>query len=358
VNITRHEHPASPSDPGFALVEAEAALWRGVVVDMFGDEDLADGPLARWSEGSRPSYFQHVRYAARTDDGRVVGVGTLELPQRDNPHRAGMSIVVDPAFRNAGVGTSLHAAMLGEARRGGRRTFEAFTWEPLEPTGPRRLSGVEGDGVIDPDGEPAAFLLGLGYRLVQVETLSVLDLPAQADLDRDVAEARAVVPEEYSLVQWRGVTPAEWRSDMAELQVAMSTDVPMGDADAEPSVVDPERVRSADESFLAGGRDLLFTAARHDPTGRLVAFTRLVHEQGRPVADQWETLVVQAHRGHGLGLLTKTANHAAVPEAWPDVRRLITGNASENRWMLAINRRLGYRPVAACGWFEHRLETP
>ncbi|WP_158522458.1 hypothetical protein [Tessaracoccus aquimaris] len=50
----------------------------------------------------------------------------------------------------------------------------------------------------------------------------------------------------------------------------------------------------------------------------------------------------------------KTANHAAIRGAWPEVATLVTGNASENRWMLAINRRLGYRPIAASGWFERR----
>jgi hypothetical protein len=29
----------------------------------------------------------------------------------------------------------------------------------------------------------------------------------------------------------------------------------------------------------------------------------------------------------------------------PDVRRVATGNATLNRWMNAVNERLGYRPV-------------
>ncbi|WP_269451920.1 hypothetical protein [Tessaracoccus coleopterorum] len=36
------------------------------------------------------------------------------------------------------------------------------------------------------------------------------------------------------------------------------------------------------------------------------------------------------------------------------MQRLVTGNASENVWMLAINRRLGYRPIAASGWYTRR----
>lgn len=354
MNITRHEHPPTPDHPDFAVIEAETRLWRGVVVDMFGDDDLNSGALARWSEGIRPQYSRNIRYVARSSDGTPIGVGLLELSQRDNLHKAGLSIVVAPEARRHGAGSALHAALLAEARTHGRRTIETFTWEHLEPKGARRLTGVDGDGAIDPDGAAASFLLGLGYRLVQVETLSALDLPDPETLENQAAAARAAVPPEYSLVQWRGATPPEWRDDMALLHVAMSTDVPMGDADMEPAVVDAERVRTGDESFMAGGRDLLFAAARHDPSGRLVGFTRLVREEGHRAADQWETLVLREHRGHGLGMSIKTANHAAVRAAWPGVRRLITGNASENRWMLAINRELGYRPIAASGWFELR----
>ena len=48
----------------------------------------------------------------------------------------------------------------------------------------------------------------------------------------------------------------------------------------------------------------------------------------------------------------KTASHAALRRHWPATARVITGNASENQWMLAINRRLGFRPIAASGLFQ------
>ena len=68
-----------------------------------------------------------------------------------------------------------------------------------------------------------------------------------------------------------------------------------------------------------------------------------------------DTMTHPDHRGRGLGWFAKTHSHASVRAQWPLAGRLITGNASENDYMLAINRRLGYRPIAASGWFEHRM---
>lgn len=356
MRITRHEQPDSPEDPGYGVIEFEARLWRDVVLGILGDDDLSTGARVRWAEGTRPGYSRHVRFVACDDDGQPLGAGLLQLPERDNRHLADVSVVVDPGARRRGVGAVIHDALLSAAQAEGRRTVHSFTWEPLVPTGERRLSGAHGDGAIDPEEPSARFLLRRGYRLLQVETMSALDLPGQDRLDADAVAARDSTPAEYETVQWRGVTPAHLRADLAHLMVAMSTDVPVGGADVEPSAVDEERVRTGDERFLDGGMDLLFTAVRHLPSGRLVAFTRLVREAGRDVAGQWETLVLREHRGHGLGWFAKTHNHAVVRSAWPDLRRLITGNASENQYMLAINRRLGYRPIAASGWFELRMD--
>lgn len=354
MQITRVDVPAAPEDPTFWIYEVDTRLWAGVVRDLFGDDDLTHSARRRWAEGTRPTYTRPVPFAALDDDGVPLGVAFLDLPQRDNRHVGFLSLIVEPAHRGRGVGTALFNAAVAEARADGRDTIQAWTWEPARPGGTRRLSAAEGDGAIDPDAPPAAFLLGQGFRLVQVETISALTLPEQGLLDGDAAAARAGTSREYDLVQWTEFTPPQWRDDLAELMVAMSTDVPTGDAALEPEVVDAARVLDGEQALARGGCASLHTAVRHVSSGRLVGFTRLIHEEGRPVVDQWETLILRQHRGKGLGWFAKTHSHAAVRAHWPEARRLITGNASENRFMLAINRRLGYRPVAASGWFELR----
>ncbi|NHB85830.1 hypothetical protein G7085_18100 [Tessaracoccus sp. HDW20] len=60
----------------------------------------------------------------------------------------------------------------------------------------------------------------------------------------------------------------------------MSTDIPTGEADLRPEVVDADRIRSGDRTRRQGGLDELVTAIEH--TGRLVGFSRVVHDPTRP----------------------------------------------------------------------------
>ena len=60
-------------------------------------------------------------------------------------------------------------------------------------------------------------------------------------------------------------------------------------------------------------------------------------------AHQGITAVLPAHRGHRLGLLTKTEMLYLLITRAPEVRRILTRNAGVNEHMVAINEQLGYQ---------------
>jgi hypothetical protein len=64
--------------------------------------------------------------------------------------------------------------------------------------------------------------------------------------------------------------------------------------------------------------------------------------------------VAAEHRGHRLGLLLKVANLDQLRRFLPEVRYLNTWNADVNAHMVAINERLGFRPME--GWSEWQLD--
>jgi hypothetical protein len=71
-----------------------------------------------------------------------------------------------------------------------------------------------------------------------------------------------------------------------------------------------------------------------------------VQEQRPTVADQHDTAVTRAHRGHRLGMLLKAGMLLWLAEAEPQLETVDTWNAESNDHMISVNEALGYRVVA------------
>ena len=57
----------------------------------------------------------------------------------------------------------------------------------------------------------------------------------------------------------------------------------------------------------------------------------------------YDTAVVPAHRGHGLGLALKAAMVDWLQQEHAPVREIETNNAEDNAHMLRVNEELGFR---------------
>ena len=113
-------------------------------------------------------------------------------------------------------------------------------------------------------------------------------------------------------------------------------------------------VREEEQRWIEAGEPALVAAAVHEATGEVVAYTVLLVAQASKKVEQWDTLVVPAHRGHRLGLAVKLANLDALARVAPGVERILTWNAAENGPMRSINDALGFEPWALNGnWQKH-----
>lgn len=69
------------------------------------------------------------------------------------------------------------------------------------------------------------------------------------------------------------------------------------------------------------------------------------------VVHQEDTLVLDEHRGHRLGMWLKASNLRRAADSWTDAERIYTWNAEENSFMLEVNVALGFRPSGrTAGW--------
>jgi GNAT superfamily N-acetyltransferase len=93
-----------------------------------------------------------------------------------------------------------------------------------------------------------------------------------------------------------------------------------------------------------------------DPDGRVVAQSTLALSLAHSrTVFQWGTFVHREHRGHRLGLATKAVNLRAVQTARDDLALVVTQNGETNDHMVAINERMGFRPIEVCAELVKRL---
>lgn len=359
--------PASLDAPDAWLLIGANRVSTAGTVDVWGSTDLADSARADLAQLRDTDAERTVRLvavaegdAAPSDDpaGSVIGQARLTLPHRDNRHSAFVTVDVLAQHRRHGIGSALLDAATRLARADGRSLLMTSTGDRVEPpAGPNALESPAGAGRVDLHNPAVAWLHRTGWTLGQVERHSVLDLPLDpASVRAHSAEAAAAAGAEYRLHSWGTEVPDRWLEEYAGLLAQMSTDAPLGEVDRRPEAWDGSRVRAQERMLRDAGYELLVTAAEHVPTGRLAAFTNFwVPGHTGEFVHQGDTLVVAAHRGHRLGMLVKTANLARLSEQRPAVRRVGTWNAQENRWMLAINVALGFRPAGVGGAWQRSL---
>lgn len=269
-----------------------------------------------------------------TVDGQPVGYCAATLHHVDNRDVLGCELVVHPDHRGRGYGTALLAHLVELARKSG--CTRLLTEMPM-------------------DGPGAPWARSRGTRPVSELMHRRLDLnTVDSDAhDALLAQARSHASD-YTLLQWTSPLPNDHLAGCAVLEGKMSTDPPMDDLRWEPEVYDAERMRRRNDMIVARGLHQYTSAARHDATGELVGMATLTRLATLPEhVDQWETIVLEEHRGHRLGLLLKIENLRFAQRAEAQLRFVHTVNADSNEAMLRVNLALGFQPVRA--WAEWEL---
>jgi GNAT superfamily N-acetyltransferase len=300
-----------------------------------------------WSEHELATMFRmpvsdvrrHI-FAAHAGD-RMVGAGTMMVPLLDNLDKAFHWIDVLPESRRRGVGTALDEYARELAHREGRTTM--ITEAKVPPD--------------ERDRHPyRRFAEARGYSLANVEVGRALDLPvAEQALDAWAAEA-APHHADYEIVTFDGMVPDELIDSFCELLGLLALEAPTGDLDFEEEVVTVESLREREKVLKEQGRTV-YTTLAVDGSGRAVADSVLAVSEGDPEnVYQWATLVHREHRGHRLGLAVKVQNLRTMQAAHPERRRIWTQNGEVNAIMVAINEKLGFKPVELVLEFQRKSD--
>lgn len=206
--------------------------------------------------------------------------------------------------------------------------------------GDARVHGVGGE-----------FATAVGARSTQVEVGSVLDVTTT---DIATLEDLAVPDPAYALVEWQGRCPEELLDQIARVRMAMN-DAPKGDEPRDVWMWDAHRESDREARHARWGMRSYVTAAVRQDTAELAGFSELLVTERPTTAQQEDTAVIAAHRGHSLGITVKAANLLRLRAKEPQIDRVLTWNAESNRHMRAVNERLGFRVVNR--WHDLSLKS-
>lgn len=327
-----------PAGPGPAELRLLLACQNAAdAADRPGD---APAGLAELRALLIPPYRgQRLLFTALDPAGNAIGwarLGLYEAFHRTIGHGA---VTVHPAARRRGVGSALVSAAAAAAREHGRTRLILDA---------PRTAATEG------------FARRHGLCVSGCDLRSRLDLTAPGLLDR-LGTARRALPHQQSrhrrharppahdrldhgfvAVRWRGACPDHLLEDY--VRALDSLHAKPGTAESAPFSAGEIRYREW-SARAAGLRE--YTACLIDPASGRIAALSSAHTADGLRGEQNETVVVPEYRSRGLAGRVKARLIEELLTAEPDLRVLDTYNAVDNHRMLAVNRRLGFRPVDA-----------
>lgn len=256
----------------------------------------------------------HEQTVATSSDGKIVGWYELWRSENAPPGKAFTSIIVHPEYRRQGIGTALHDHVVSFAKSNGINELKSR----VKDTEPRWLAWAESKGFkVERHGFRSSIKLSefdekhFSERVDAVETSGITLTTLAAIGDTDVNRRRYYDADSSAAID----IPGEDHVDTWEEYKAHRFD----DEDYNPA-----------SAFLA----------LHEERIVGVAHVTLDQEHDRFFNEFTGVVPDFRRRGIAQALKIKTilyAREVGVPE-------ILTENDSENAPMLAVNRKLGYKP--------------
>jgi GNAT superfamily N-acetyltransferase len=203
-------------------------------------------------------------------------------------------------------------------------------------------------------GTPAAdFFEAQGFRCAFVEMRTLLDLSTVDWLQ--LGTLAQGVGSGYRIEYHPGGPPESIFEEYAKAKASVRLN-PAYDLELRPSSYDSERLRASLGTLHARGLKPYVVLAVHEQSGAVAGLTEVVVPAQRPTrADQYDTVVVQTHRGYGLGRALKARMLFELRAAEPQLLDVQTWNAVGNEAMRRVNDELGFQPDRE--WREYETDV-
>jgi GNAT superfamily N-acetyltransferase len=332
--------PANPSPLTAPTAEDLRAWYRVQSAALAHDrpgEPVPSQAAVRAGLTTTGSRRRLVLWLLRGSGDEPVATAALRLPGAPDAGEAAggpaeIQLTVHPAHRRLGTGSRLLATVTEAATAAGCGSLAA-----------EAVSGTPGEGFL-------ATRDFVPVKRLTWQRLALDEVPGQ------IGKLPEVPHPGYRLTAWEGAVPDALTDAFVGALRALPVPPEAAAAlDAGESRWDPAGVHEPAELAARRGDRLLTVAALHD-AGEVAGYTTvLLPGDGARRAHQYDTAVVPAHRGHGLGMWMKAEMLRRLPAAQPDLAEIHTGVPDDNRQLLAVNTALGYRQLHRTVRYRLRL---
>jgi len=269
-----------------------------------------------------------VRYAVRVPPDEQVAELVVEHTREGSPthatnrHLAFVDLTVLRTHRRRGIGGTMFAQAVEEARARGRTVLQSW--------------------VEEEDGR--AFADAVGATVVQHRQQNRLPLERlDWAMVTDWAKRGPARSPKTTLRWFRNRIDDDVLPAYCPIYTEVFNQQPFGDQDVGDFIFTPANFREREARMTSVGATWT-TAIAQESDGAISGLTETwYYPDEATMMFQGFTAVREAYRGRGLGKWLKAAMLLRIPEGFPQVRTIVTNNASENAAMLAINERLGFR---------------
>lgn len=273
-------------------------------------------------------------------EATMLGGGMIFFPQLDNLDKTYTGVCIAPGHQRRGAGGLVLDRLVERAAAQGRTTVlleSQYSFEAREDHGHRRFAERH------------------GFAVASVEVSRMLPLPVPEERLQAWIDEAAPYHGDYRIETFEEV-PDELLPSVCYVLNQLALDAPTGDIEFEAEQITPEIRREFDARNKKRGTSKIETLAI-DAEGQAVAVTAIgIQSEEADKVHQWATIVNREHRGHRLGLAIKAANLRAVQRAFPERTAAYTSNHEDNANMVAINEKMGFRPVELFVEFQRKLD--
>ena len=328
--------PFEPREMAPAQLREAALLYQAIGHERVPEDPIATPEATEARMLAHTPAEWHALFGARDAGGAMIGYSLVAWQKNDpgNQHLRWCEVAVEKVHRRRGLGRALlRRAVEAVADQGDDIVFMSQVTDrvPAGETFARAIGATQ----------------GLAMKTNQLDLTSV---------DRAKVRERAhVAPAGFRLERVDGPVPHDLLGPYIQSASGMN-DAPRGDLRMEDWELNEEQIRDRESWQRQVGIERWLIVAVHEASGDGAGFTEVTYDP-RVAHLIWQqgTAVIDAHRGHGLGLWMKAVMLDRILAERTKARFIRTGNANANAQMLAINTQLGFRPAWASSLWQLTL---